>query len=537
MIPKKEEKRLKALDRVLIKQFERGFAQAGLVSSWQNQALGRSFAKLRSDVATFDSFQRGLERRGLFDIRIERHRWRDLDGKKYTHVLARAAVTDMWPMGTQYWLRDNAIIGGRFIRLSSGKRRKIGKELILSGMNFISSCAQLDRVRAILLSEKKSFIESAANWPSIFAGIRDNLSCQRSEAWPHKQDAWQILVWHLLDAIEEGAIMLSELTPKNRQFLGYIIPFLAKVSFWKSENSGSWEEAPAVRSSVRAWEHRLIVRLEELSRRREFAFLKRDFERARRHLGASLRRKTLSQAVSLLDRQVTQAMLRDLPFESPRYKRADIRYREADAALLYLLEVDYPSFLASRTGKDIKWAAFMEKRILGQVLSLHDNRSGGIYRYAKDTYQRHGFFRNLTTARLSEKYGAPSGDASGEMEARNRIVPRGRQAAWTHFVWQLSAWAGRRFHETGKKEYLRLHERFFEQGLRLVTGNAKSIDLDAKGKLRVISIPPWKMPECYISDTGSRGAELVFPSPHTPLNWATAEMLFAFEVRRGVLAD
>jgi hypothetical protein len=39
------------------------------------------------------------------------------------------------------------------------------------------------------------------------------------------------------------------------------------------------------------------------------------------------------------------------------------------------------------------------------------------------------------------------------------------------------------------------------------------------------------MPECYIADRDRRGRELVFPSPHTPLNWATAELLQAFAVR------
>jgi hypothetical protein len=114
-------------------------------------------------------------------------------------------------------------------------------------------------------------------------------------------------------------------------------------------------------------------------------------------------------------------------------------------------------------------------------------------------------------------------------------VPRGRKAAWTHFVWQIASWAGRRYEETKRADYARLHERFFIQGLQLVTQHAKTLDVDQHGKSRVVSVPPWRMPECYIADRLAAKEEVVFPSPHTPLNWAIAEMLFAFEVRQKVL--
>jgi hypothetical protein len=44
------------------------------------------------------------------------------------------------------------------------------------------------------------------------------------------------------------------------------------------------------------------------------------------------------------------------------------------------------------------------------------------------------------------------------------------------------------------------------------------------------------MTECYISEKSSAGKVLVFPSPHTPLNWAVAEMFNAFGIRREVLS-
>ena len=44
------------------------------------------------------------------------------------------------------------------------------------------------------------------------------------------------------------------------------------------------------------------------------------------------------------------------------------------------------------------------------------------------------------------------------------------------------------------------------------------------------------MPECFIADIGPSGRELIFPSPHTPLNWSVGEMFDAFRVREAVLA-
>jgi hypothetical protein len=241
--------------------------------------------------------------------------------------------------------------------------------------------------------------------------------------------------------------------------------------------------------------------------------------------------------VAILDREATKVMVRDLPFESPAYAKNDLRYRKADAALLYLLELNYPDFLAARAGKSPAWAKNLERAILKQVLSLQDARSGGIYRYATDSYQRSGFFRNLTVARLNALYGAPSGDASKHFGGRSRLVPRGRKAAWTHFVWQVASWSGLQYLNTKREEYLSMHEKCFVQALQLVTGTSKSMDVVSKDRVRLISITAWKMPECYIADTLPKGQEVVFPSPHTPLNWATGEMVYAFEVRRRVLAE
>ena len=503
---------------------------------WFNTTLEKRYSG--SEVSSYDGFESlivMLEHKGLFDILIEHKTCFDLDGVRYRITLARAASTDMWPMGTHYWLRDNAIIGARMLRYGDARRKRLGLALLTSGLSFISSCAQLERFRTVIRSKGNAVRNDPLAWPHIFAAVGGNLLTKKLEPWAHKQDAWQILSWYIIDSIEQGILSVADLSEKNREFLGLIIPFLAKISFWRCENSGSWEELPAVRASVRAWEHLLVVRLGELAKKRKFTFLRSIYLRERQHLGADVKSLTFEEIVAKMNRRASRSMLRDLPYESPRYAKHDPRYREADAALLYLLEIDYVAFLAQQAGRTKAWVRAMEKRILHEVLRLRDPVVGGFARYKNDSYQRTGFFREETTERLRQMYGGPSGDASSDFVGRDAIVPKGRSAVWTHFVWQIASWSGERFLATGDSSMRRLHDEFFEQGMKLVTGSSRSVDYTATGRPRIIRIPPYRMPECYISECDRSGDEIIFPSPHTPLNWSIAEMYAACQVRRSVL--
>lgn len=524
-MPELPSKKCKELDAALIQEF----------CSKRKKTIKNRLA-LPTNTSQFRSIKQKLEKAGAFDIRVEEHLVKDIDGDRWRMTIARAATTDMWPMGTHYWVRDNSIIGARLLFSGEARLMHRGKQILLSALSFMSSQSQLKRFHNIIRSKSKTFRNDAASWPYIFAAVADNLNTSKLEGWAHKQDAWQILAWYLLEAIDRKLISTNELTKKQRKFLGAIIPFLARVEFWRCENSGSWEEIPAVRSSVRAWEHRLIVRLAEFSNRTEFSFLEKEYLSFRKSLAKSYATLGLVGAIQLMERQVVKAMLRDLPHESPDYARKDPRYRTADGALIYLLQLDYPNFLAARCGKSPEWAAILQQKLLANVLSLVDKKSGGIYRYGNDSYQRSGFFRNETVRKLKELYGAPSGNASSHFVGRGKVVPRGRKAAWTHFVWQLAAWAGEMYLKTQNAKFLSIHNRFFKQGIGLITGEHEvSIDQDSSDKLRTISLPSLRMPECYIADVDTRGNESIFPSPHTPLNWAVAEMRKAFEIRAKLL--
>jgi hypothetical protein len=504
---------------------------------YRNAQVAKLFASTDFEGAGVQ-LEQWLRHHGAFALGVVKKRWVDQDGSRYAGTFVRAASTEMWPMGTHCWVRDCALVGARLLEESGAADRRQGRQLLQSVLELLSSCAQLQRFRKIIEARSQKFIRNPHNWPHVFLAFDGNLAGSAVEPWSHQQDAWQMAAWHVLRALEHGVMQLEDLSGKQREFLGVIVPFLAKVSFWRSESSGSWEEIPAVRSSVVVWEHLLVLKLGELAQRKGFSFLVREYDRLRSTVGGVCTQRTFQQVVEFLDRRAIDRMRRALPAEAPEYARADPRYRRADAALVYLLQLNYPQLLAQRAGLAADWAWRMERRIVKLLMTLHDPLTGGMARYGNDSYQRSGYFRNETVRRLTELYGGPSGDASEGWVQRNQLLGAGRLAMWTHCVWQLAAWAGRNALTAvgaAASEYRRLHEHFFRCGAALITGDGEvSIEVHPTGRTTLLPIPAWRMPECYISEGVAAGGTLVFPSPHTPLNWAVAEMRSAFVAHRAL---
>lgn len=529
-------RQLQLADRALLEKLQRRAGRQRSFAKWRNADVAKRVKDI-SSVAGLAKLRELLEKKGAFTIPLAKKRFRDGDGRVHVITCARATEAHLWPMGANYWVRDNALIAARYLFSDDKRRQRLGRDLLLSAITFMSSTPQIARFEAMIRSTSVAYRRVPRNWPYIFTSIADNLSTSREERWSHKQDAWQIAAYYLIEALERGLVSSKELSTKHKKFLSLIVPFLTKISFWSCENSGSWEEIPATRTSVRAWEHRLIIKLLKLSQMKGFGLIEKTYLKSRRFLSKEFRTLDFQRAVLHAEQRVIREVTRDLPNESPRYSRSDARHRGADAALIYLLMIDYPYFLAARMVRSPEWAHQLEARVLKNVSTLDDPVTGAIRRYKGDCYQRVGYFHHVTIQKLVEIGGAPSGDFSGHFLARNQAVPKGREAAWTHFVWQLSAWSGRRYLETGSKVYERLHTEYFNRGMALITGRGEvSITQDSQGRPQVTTVPAFRMPECYMSERTSDGKDLVIPSPHTPLNWAVAEMFDAFEVRKGILA-
>jgi hypothetical protein len=128
-------------------------------------------------------------------------------------------------------------------------------------------------------------------------------------------------------------------------------------------------------------------------------------------------------------------------------------------------------------------------------------------------------------------------DLDKKQALRNELTPKGRPAAWTHPLGQLSAWAAERSLEENSEtadRYRALSVHFINRMLSTITGeNQWHAVLGNDNLYHVQQVPAFKLPEClvtYQSDQESRA--LVVPSPHTPLNWSSVMLKQAIGLLR-----
>lgn len=475
-----------------------------------------------------------LEASGSFNIRLERHTLRG-EGPELKILVPRAAITPMWPMGTNVWIRDLAKIASRLMSgAASGipqaaSWRQDGLELLMSGVALLSTPAQLKRFENVIKHEGDPHLLHADLWPHIFLNIESNLHGETAEPWSHKQDAWQMLVVYVLDALESGQVKENALTAAERKFLGLAIPFLAKTEFWKHETSGSWEELPAVRSSVIVWDLAVIDRIATAIAQGRLQFLHEEFASFVPYLQTSLAGSTLATCCKILAEEGAKQLLALLPNESPGYSTDDPRFRDADAAAAYHLMLDAPQMVSRYVDVPSDWIATMQQQIVGGLLSLQDPVTRGIRRYRGDSYQGLNYFTHETVARLEAICGGPSGDASGleAFKMRAAAITPGYEAAWCHPLWQMIGYAAKQSMRDKSVESLAFRNELLLQGLGALTGdNEWTTEKTADGILRNIPIDSLRFTEAWLA-VQYRGEVRYIPSPHTPLQWCVAEAMQA----------
>jgi hypothetical protein len=463
-----------------------------------------------------------LLQHGTFDLHIENKLWQDCDGESQAIKIVLASATGVWPMGTNIWIRDMAIVGERLSAIDP-----LGKEILLSAVTLMSSVSQLGRFIRLIETDDWALKHRSEMQPHIFLHAGSNLNAANFENWGQKQDAWQILAVYVLEAIEKGTIALEELTPKHREFLALAVPFLAAIDFTNDGNFGSWEEVEAIRSSVIAWDTKLAEMIGRVSSRPGFEFLQHVYYRERGYLPGEYHDKNLSEACSMLVNQGVQFLDKVLPHECGTYSLDSNLYRSADATLFYLLHAGIPELITATLDRPSECSRILEREIFDAVISLKDDVTGAIARYQGDTYLRYRWFDPDIQRRLRE---------CNNFIGRDDIVPKGREAMWVHPVWQISAWAGEKYLETKDPYYRKIQIEFFQAGLRLITNIEAQSGLAIPDYLQ-FNVQSWRIPENYITDTLSDGSTIIVPGPHAPLFWGVAEARYAMTMMQRVSAD
>lgn len=454
-------------------------------------------------------------------------------------------------MSSMLYLRDHIQAAAIFMDLSLRDPTRYeealhGHTLLFSALHLMSTPAQLERFQDVIQRGSEA---GQADWPHISLHFNDMDAVAPDNKWRNKQDTFQMLAYTTLDALERGFIGIDELDEAHKQFLGSVVPFLASVGFPRYENSGSWEEIEACRTSVISIETALLHKMKKMrDSGMDLSFLEDVYNESRAHLSGD-KKKEFADALDGMITEGLQKIGQQLPYESPDHNSDPIKYREADAALAYVLMYNIPDLLEQAktpVGPDQKamTGQQIEALVLDQLKILFDPETKGIYRYIPDSYQRQDAATNRVRKIQSDIKAEINQEAKNEdreidldkkQALRDERSPEGKQAAWIHQLGQISGYATdqclksiERGNIEEAKDYLRLGTKFLNYALSNITGdNQWHAVLGKDGLYSVQQVPPNKLPECKIAYTSSTGEYFLVPSPHTPLNWASATVKHA----------
>lgn len=484
------------------------------------------FIRPHYDDAELFGLEQLLAARGTTAIPIANGFTVEVDGAPRPVSIVAATDTNAshGDMSSMLYLRDHIQAAGALIELylhNPGKYKTEGeqaKTLLLSALHLMSTKAQLTRFNNVIAHGNAAGQE---DWPHISLLFND-LAGEKPNGWRNKQDSFQMLAYLTCDALLRDSLHEDELLGSHKTFLASIAPLLKAVGFPAYENSGSWEELAARRTSVMAVETALLGKMQQLLAVGKLSFL--------------------AEQTNTIGELYTAGLTeigRRLPYESPDYPADAITHRTADAALIYVLLYDLPKLLAeAHTAIGARGSmpqSQIEDLVLEQLATLNDPLTGGIIRYKDDSYQRVNFHTNevqQTIREIKQRVKDEAAKRGGEVDLavkqrlRDHLTPKGREAAWTHPLGQLASWAAKRSQETMGDEsanYRKQGIEYLNRMLALITGeNDWHAVLNPDGFYKVEQAPAYKLPECYVTYRTADGDEFVVPSPHTPLNWSSA---------------
>lgn len=409
------------------------------------------------------------------------------------------------------WVRDNVWVYYALAR--DPERRADARRLLLALWDYYATPPQVARFEAVIADPALALDQMAMPHIRFNGGspkLDDVMINGRPETWNHRQiDAHGLFFTALAEAASEGLLEPGDLTPARFRVLVLYPRFLERISFDTYEDAGAWEELPRRNTSSIALATRSLQAWRSLLDAKTGP--SRDFGDAfRARLGRLGPDAPAAWAPSFLASLIDRGMERvrhqlRLGGESPDYEPSDIRFRQADAALLVLIQ---PSPLEGLTESE-------QRAVLQIVRTLE--RPAGVLRYDLDSYQAGN---SWIKPPASEDPAAPAltGDTSSDAAFRWRLsqLMPDTEAQW--FFDSLCALARLHLAERTADPALRrqdIHRAaiHIKRALGQITGPAPAAD--------GMPVREWQTPES-INTVVLYGRRLSVPSPITPLNWAKA---------------
>ncbi len=411
------------------------------------------------------------------------------------------------------WVRDNVWVYMALVR--DPERRADARKLLLALWDYYATPAQMSRFRNVCLNPSLSLDQMAM--PHIrFDGkspvLGDVMVDGKPETWNHRQiDAHGLFFVALGSAAMEGLITRDDLTGDRFGVVCMYPWFLERISFDTYEDAGAWEELPRRNTSSIALATRSLQVWRDLLAAKTGPG--KAFGDHFRHLleqcgtddihgwSPGFIGELISRGLNRVKRQL------ELGGESPDYAPGDIHFRQADAALLVLLQ---PS--------PLEGLSELEQRTVLRIVKTLE-RPAGILRYDLDSYQSGNFWIKPPAPAEPDKP-TLTGDTSSDAAFRwrlSQLLPN-TEAQW--FFDSLSCLARLYMAEHTSNAGLRKQDLHFaaihlKRALGQITGPA----LAADGQ----PVRSWQAPES-INTVVLGGRRILVPSPITPLNWAKAAL-------------
>jgi len=296
-----------------------------------------------------------------------------------------------------------------------------------------------------------------------------------TERWAHAQnDALGYFLWLCARLAMADPVAFE---PADGQTLARLVRYCRAIEFWRDEDSGHWEETRKISASSIGV---VVAGLTEWRRVLE----------QRLPVAAALDTEALTLASDLIAHG-RRALDDILPAECVQL--TSTQNRRYDAALIPLL---YPLAVVDGAMADLILHD-VEAYLAGPI---------GVRRYLRDSYWAPDYDTRVAAGDRTRDY-------SDDLEVRDALLGDvGEEAQWCIFDALISACYGQRVLKRGEDADRGAQTRYFNRALAQVTAD-------------------WQCPELYYR----RGQELV-ANPHTPLQWAQANLQLALGVMRATTA-
>jgi hypothetical protein len=424
------------------------------------------------------------------------------------------------------WVRDNVWV--YFSLLTDPDRKDDAKKLLLALWDYYSTDQQIERFKNVIADPRLAADQMAMphiRFDGASPDLGDVMVDGKPEVWNHRQiDAHGIFFTALGEAVENGMIDEKDLTEKRFKVLSLYPVFLESIKFWDYEDAGAWEELPRKNSSSIGLVTRSLEVWEGLFYRSNSAradkfhktfngMLKKEAKEAKEIWNAASLRGLIDRGLGTVKKQLA------LGGESPDYPPDDIRFRLADAALIFLVQ---PSQLQGLSEEEMRKALLIVETL---------RRPFGVLRYRNDSYQSGNYWIKPPGAEKDKP--SLTGDTSSKdafLWRLGQLIPD-TEAQW--FFDSLLVLARLHLAEITDSDELRradIHAAtvHLKRALGQLTGNT----MTAEGKMA----SPMKLPES-INTVVVDGRAYHLPSPIVPLNWAKASMSMAISRYERAVAE